>query len=120
MPVAVKICGLTDEAAVNAVIAAKADYAGFVHFPASPRHVAPARAAQLAALLPASIRAVSVLVDPDDMLLERVQAAFAPGYIQLHGKETPQRIQAIKQTFPSVKIIKAISVQSGDDIAQAR
>lgn len=119
MTAKIKICGLNSEDAVNAVIAAKADYAGFVHFPASPRHVTIARAAELKKLLPDSIYPVGVLVDPDDALLKEVQSVLRPAYVQLHGKETPQRVSAIKQAFPAMKIIKAVSIRSGDDVAQA-
>lgn len=119
MPLAIKICGLKDEQAVQAVIAAKADYAGFIHFPASPRHVSLERAAKLKALLPASIRSVSVMVDPDDALLAHMQTILAPDYLQLHGKETPDRLRAIRHQYPALKIIKAISVRTGDDVAKA-
>jgi phosphoribosylanthranilate isomerase len=118
-PVKIKICGLTSEEAVKAVIAAKADYAGFVYFPASPRHVSIARAAELAKLLPSSIQSVSVLVDPDDALLKEVANVLKPTAIQLHGTETPEKVGHIKRSFPTIEIIKAISVQTGDDVAQA-
>lgn len=117
--VKVKICGLTDEAAVNAVIAAKADYAGFVYFPASPRHLAVERAAQLKTLLPSSISSVSVVADADDGLLQHIADKLKPDCLQLHGKETLERVQAIKKKFPNIKIIKAISVKTSDDLAAA-
>jgi len=119
MSAAIKICGLADERAIDAVIAAKADYAGFVYFSASPRHVTFERAAELAKYLPASIKTVSVVVNPDDALLSEIQSVFKPHYVQLHGKETAERAREIKKTFPGIKIIKALSVRSGDDIAQA-
>jgi phosphoribosylanthranilate isomerase len=117
MPVFIKICGLTDETAVQAVIAAKAEYAGFVYFPASPRHVALARAAELKALLPDGVRSVSVVVNPDDALLAEVQGVLKPDFVQLHGKETRERVLDIRKKFPQMKIIKAISVRSADDVA---
>jgi phosphoribosylanthranilate isomerase len=119
MAVSAKICGLTSEDAVKAVIAAKADYAGFVYFPTSPRHIPLQRAAELKALLPPQIRSVSVLVDPDDALLEQVQSQLNPAYVQLHGKESPERLRGIRMAFPKLKLIKAIRVRSSDDVAQA-
>ena len=41
MPVAVKTCGLSDRAAVDAALAGGARFLGFVFFPPSPRDVAP-------------------------------------------------------------------------------
>lgn len=119
MTIKTKICGLTSEDAIQAVIAAKADYAGFVYFPKSPRHLPIARAAELAKFLPSSIQSVSVLVDPDDALLKEVTSVLKPSAIQLHGKETPERVAQIKAQYPAIKIIKAINVQTGDDVARA-
>ncbi|MDE3015308.1 MAG: phosphoribosylanthranilate isomerase [Pseudomonadota bacterium] len=119
MNVKVKICGLNDEAAVQAAIKAGADFAGFVFYPGSPRHIALKRAAELNALLPPRIKSASVLVDPDDALLAEVRSILKPDYVQLHGNETPRRLREIKKTFPNIKIIKAISVHGGDDVAQA-
>jgi phosphoribosylanthranilate isomerase len=112
---AVKICGAIDESAIRAIIAAKADYAGFVYYPPSPRHLSFEHMNRLAALLPATIQSVCVMVDPDDDLIAQVKTS----HLQLHGKETPERVRDIKNRCPGVKIIKAIAVRSGDDIAQA-
>ena len=43
----IKLCGLTDVAALDAAIAARADYAGFNFYPPSPRFLSPAKAAEL-------------------------------------------------------------------------
>lgn len=119
MPILVKICGLADEQAIKAVVSAKADYAGFVHFPASPRHITLSRAAELKALLPTTLHSVLVVVDPEDALISEAISTLKPDYIQLHGKETPEHLRHLKKTFPSMKWIKALRVRSSDDIAQA-
>jgi phosphoribosylanthranilate isomerase len=117
--VAVKICGLKDQNGVDAVISAQANYAGFVYYPSSPRHIECADARLLAKQLPQTIQVVSVLVDPSDALLAQVQSQLQPDYVQLHGMETPQRITQIKTVYPHIKIIKAIRVRNGDDVASA-
>jgi phosphoribosylanthranilate isomerase len=119
MTVSIKICGLTDEVSVKAVIDVRADYAGFVYFPASPRHITLEKAAELKSLLPASIKSVSVLVDPDDALLAQVFSVLKPDYVQLHGKESPARLQDIRNAHPAAKIIKALKIRTSDDVAQA-
>lgn len=118
MNIAIKLCGITDERAVAAVAKAKADYAGFVHFPKSPRHLTLERTAELIKSLPPRLPSVLVAVDPDDELLGNIEKMVNPDYVQLHGKETPDRLRDIKRHFPAFKIIKAIQVKSGDDIAQ--
>jgi phosphoribosylanthranilate isomerase len=119
MTISIKICGLTDELSVKAVADAKADYAGFVYFPASPRHITLEKAAKLKALLPSAIKSVSVLVDPDNALLSQVFSMLKPDYIQLHGKEAPARLLEIRTAFPAAKIIKALRIRTSDDVAQA-
>lgn len=116
MSVAVKICGLTSREAVDA--AARADFAGFVFYPRSPRNLTAEAAAQLASALPRHVRRVAVLVDPDDALLRALLARFRPDLLQLHGSETPARAAAIRQGF-GLPVIKAIAVRDADDLDRA-
>ncbi|MCU0975072.1 MAG: phosphoribosylanthranilate isomerase [Steroidobacteraceae bacterium] len=78
MSLLVKICGLTDEAAVEAALAAGADAIGFVFHAASPRNVAPGRARDLAATIPAGVRRVAVTLHPAPALVANVLEEFAP------------------------------------------
>lgn len=119
MTIAIKICGLSDENSIQAVIKAKADFAGFVHYPKSPRHVSVQRAAELKSLLPSTIKSVMVVVNPDDKLLTDIASVMQPDYLQLHGDESPERITEIRKKFPNIGIIKAISVRTANDIKTA-
>jgi phosphoribosylanthranilate isomerase len=90
----IKICGLTREADVDAVVAAGADAVGFVLYAPSPRAVTPERAAALARRLPPFVTPVLLVVNETP---EQVQAACAqvPGaLIQFHGDETPAQCWA--------------------------
>jgi phosphoribosylanthranilate isomerase len=113
----VKICGLN---ALDAIAAtAEADFAGFNFYPRSPRAVAPAQAAKLAARLPRRVRRVALFVDPDDAALRAVFIHLRPDIVQLHGKETPERVAAIRDAF-SVQVMKAVHVGEGADLDAAR
>ena len=81
MNVFVKICGLTDAAAVAAVAEAGADAAGFV-FAESVRRVSPEFAARLAAQLPAGVLRVAVMLHPEPELWREVLDVFAPDVLQ--------------------------------------
>ena len=118
MPVAVKTCGLSDRPAVDAALAGGARFLGFVFFPPSPRDVAPSRAAALSVDLPGGIATVGVVVEPDDDFLDGILSEMRLDYIQLHGKESPARAQAIRART-GCRIIKAISVSQASDIARA-
>jgi len=78
MTVFVKICGVTDEAALDAAVAAGADAIGFVFHAPSRRNLAPRRAAEFAARLPGSVLAVAVTRHPEPDLVHRVLEVFQP------------------------------------------
>lgn len=116
MKVAVKICGLNAPDAIAA--AADADFAGFVFFPRSPRHVEPAVAGALAAALPARVRRVAVTVDAGDDQVAAIVAGLRPDLIQLHGRETPARAAGLRARF-GLPAIKALAIGSPDDLDAA-
>jgi phosphoribosylanthranilate isomerase len=91
----IKFCGLSTPETVAAAVRAGAGWLGFVFFPRSPRHLEPAQAAALIADVPPGIGRVAVLVDADDALIDAVIAAGIDT-LQLHGRETPERIAAVK------------------------
>jgi phosphoribosylanthranilate isomerase len=117
MTAAVKICGInTPEAAAAA---ATSDFAGFVFFPRSPRHVSPEQAGAIAAALPATIRRVAVTVDADDALIGAIVAELRPDLIQLHGQEPPQRACDLTARF-GLGTIKALAIAEPADLEAAR
>jgi len=116
MAIAVKVCGLTDPAALAAAAAGGARWLGFVFYPPSPRALEPEAAAALAAQAPAGCRTVGVLVDPDDALLDRLLAEVPLDALQLHGSETPGRVAAIKARTGRL-VIKALKLAEPEDLA---
>lgn len=121
MTTAVKICGIRNEEVLDVAIAAGADLVGFVHFEKSPRHLEIEEAARLVARVRASSQSVSpvvLLVDPDDALAKRVAREIAPDFIQLHGRESPERVAEIK-ALTGLPIIKAVSVATAEDVSEA-
>jgi phosphoribosylanthranilate isomerase len=119
MATKVKICGLKTEAALEAALAAGADYVGLVFFPESPRNVAPEAARALAAKARGRAGIVALMVDPDDALIETVMAAAEPDIIQLHGEETPERVGEIHRRWGR-PVMKAIKVETAADARAAR
>ncbi len=115
---AIKICGIASPAALDAVIAARADHAGLVFFPPSPRNVTLADAAALGARAAGRIGRVGLFVDADDALLADAVSAASLDAIQLHGKETPQRAADLRSRF-GIPVWKALSIASADDVARA-
>jgi phosphoribosylanthranilate isomerase len=119
MSVAVKICGLSQPDSLHAAIAGGARYVGFVFYPPSPRHLTIEAAASLARTVPPGIGRVAVMVDPDDDFLTQLLAKAPLDLLQLHGKETPQRVAQIKDRF-RVAAMKAIPVAADSDLEPAK
>ncbi len=115
----IKICGLSTPETLDAALGAGATHVGFVHFPKSPRHVDVERMAQLAARTPDRVGSVAVLVDPDDATLDALIATGRIDAVQLHGREPPERLAAIRARFPAIALWKAVSVKTRADIAAA-
>lgn len=111
----VKICGIKTSALLEATIAAGADMVGFVHFPRSPRHISIEEIADLISQARGRIETVVLLVNPDNSCVAEV-AALGPDWIQLHGPETPHRVEAIRAEA-GVEIMKAVSIGSAEDVA---
>jgi phosphoribosylanthranilate isomerase len=119
MSVLVKICGLKTLEALDVALEAGADMVGFVFFPPSPRHVGLAAAAELGRRVGDRARKVALIVDSDDVLLKSITDALRPDLLQLHGAETPARVQAIKARF-GLPVMKAIAVEARADLAAVK
>lgn len=122
----IKVCGLRDGENIRQVAALGVDWIGLIFWPHSPRYVS--MIPSNAGIIPDRVsdigefkaKRVGVFVDPtaQDVITRVVN--FQLDLIQLHGHETPTFIRNLRHTLADirpVKVIKAISVSSRDDIA---
>ena len=115
----IKICGLKTEEAVRAAIDGGATHAGFIFFAKSPRYVDAKTAARLAALAStANVRSVAVTVDADDATLDEIVSVMKPDMLQLHGKESPERVAAVKARH-GLPVMKALAISQAGDFVRA-
>jgi len=84
----VKICGMTDRAAVDAAVEAGADAIGFV-FADSVREVAPAEARDLCRGIPDGMIRVAVMRHPSAARFRQVMTEFEPDWIQTDAEDFP-------------------------------
>ena len=119
MSIEVKICGLTDAAAVKAAVEGGAAMCGFVFFPASPRNLTPKEAAELTKGVPEGVIRVGLTVDADDALLADIALVAKVDMVQLHGAETLARTNEVRERF-GLPVIKVLAVQGPDDLAAAK
>ena len=114
--VRVKFCGLTWPADVEAAAKAGAAYVGFVFFPKSPRHLTPEQARALALAVPPGIAKVALTVDMDDAGIDAILDSVPVDLLQLHGRETPERVAAVKSRT-GLPVMKAVGVAGPEDLA---
>jgi phosphoribosylanthranilate isomerase len=119
MPVLIKICGLKTPEALDAALDAGADMVGFVFFPPSPRHLGYGAARSLGERVKGRAKKVALSVDASDMELEQFIAALKPDLLQLHGKETPERVHMLRTRF-GLPVMKAIPVEKKSDLSPVR
>lgn len=125
----VKVCGLRDSENIRQVAALGVDWIGMIFWEKSPRNVTmiPSHAGIIpdrASLSPLATNnsplKVGVFVDEMAQNIITRVVNFQLDLIQLHGHETPTLIRNLRRTLADirpVKVIKAISVSSRDDIA---
>lgn len=118
MTVKVKICGVRTPAILEVAVDAGADFIGLVFFAKSPRNLGLDEAVALADAARRRIGTVAVMVDPDDALIDGVTGTVRPDLLQLHGRETPERVAAIKARS-GLPVMKAIAVAGPADVAAA-
>lgn len=111
----VKICGITDTAALDAALAGGARFVGFVVYPKSPRHLERSQIEVLVERARGRAETVFVTVDASDALLESL-APLRPDWIQLHGAESPARTAAARR-FAQRGVIRALGVARSEDLA---
>lgn len=118
MPTEVKICGLSSLEAVDAAVQSGADLVGFVFFGPSPRNLSIASAVPLMRRARGKAEIVALMVDPDQALLDDVVGHLAPDLVQLHGRESPERVAAIRADA-GIPVMKAVGVADAADLAAA-
>ena len=111
----VKICGLSTPDTLDVALDAGADMVGFVFFPASPRHISFRTARELSGRVKGRAEKVALTVDADDAMLTNIVEALHPDLLQLHGRETPARVSAIRQRF-GVPVMKVLAIESKADL----
>jgi phosphoribosylanthranilate isomerase len=116
MSLIVKICGLSTPEALDVALDAGADMVGFVFFPPSPRHLAFDAARMLGDRVRGRAQKVALTVDADDATFDAIVGSLRPDLLQLHGRETPARVAALKQRFGR-PAMKAIPVEGKSDLA---
>jgi phosphoribosylanthranilate isomerase len=104
----IKVCGMTDRDNVNAIVAARPDYLGFIFYENSPRSVDEAVIHDTIQSVPDEIDKVGVFVNEEiDKVLD-IYRSYDLDYVQLHGDETEEYCAELKDE--GAQIIKAFRI----------
>ena len=117
-----KICGITDMDQALAIARLGVQAIGVIGVPNTPRYVEPPQRRALFDVLEEQhpqLNRVWVVANPEDAALEEaLNGAGQPSVVQLHGTESIERCQALKQRYPRQQWWKALRVREPDDLHQ--
>jgi phosphoribosylanthranilate isomerase len=119
MALTVKICGLKTPQALDAALESGADLVGFVFFAPSPRNLGLVEARLLGERVHGRAGKVALTVDANDETLLAIVNALKPDMLQLHGKETPERVVAVRTRF-RLPVMKALPIAERADLSPIR
>jgi phosphoribosylanthranilate isomerase len=109
----IKICGIREAGHARVAADAGADALGFVFYEKSPRHLAPAAAARIAAQLPPFVMAVGLFVNPSESQVREVLGAVALDVLQFHGDETPEFCERFARPY-----VRVVRMEAGTDLVE--
>ncbi len=110
MPTQIKICGLVNQAAVDAAAKAGATHIGLNLYEKSPRYIPLEQAAALRMRTPESLKVVLLLVNAEPGFSAKALEVVKPDIVQFHGTEEPELLRMLK-SMTSVEIWKAIGIK---------
>lgn len=119
MAIEAKICGLRTPEAIETAIAGGAAFIGLVFYAKSPRYLTAEAAGALSRPVAGKVGRVGLIVDASDAEIAAILAACPLDMLQLHGKETPERVAEIRAKFGR-PVMKAIAIATAEDIAGLR
>ncbi len=111
-----KICGIKDPETLNFIINHKnpPKFVGFIsNYPKSKRYIDHKNLQKLINVDKKNINFVSVLVNPNEEILEKIKN-FNFDYYQLYDV-SPERTKKIKKKY-NIKIITALTIQNKNDV----
>lgn len=108
----VKICGITKPDQGKAIAELGATTLGFICVRSSPRFIAPQDIQAVIEVLPKTVERIGVFANASlDEIHQTLSEAELTG-IQLHGNETVEFCDRLRELFPDLELIKAIRVKT--------
>jgi phosphoribosylanthranilate isomerase len=113
----IKICGITTLEQGTAIARMGATDLGFICVPSSPRYLSLSKLQPLVSELGSETNTVGVFADFSVTTIAHVVLLTGLNTVQLHGTETVEFCQELRQALPETEIIKAWRVRNSGDLA---
>ncbi|MEH2156043.1 phosphoribosylanthranilate isomerase [Nostoc sp.] len=108
----VKICGITQPQQSIAIASLGATALGFICVPTSPRYVTTSQIRAAVAELPDNIDTIGVFANATIPEIYQIVVDSGLTGVQLHGDESLNFCDEIRQALPNVEIIKALRIRN--------
>ena len=112
----VKICGITQPIQGKTIASLGATALGFICVPSSPRYVTPLQIKAVIEQLPQQTDKIGVFANSSKEEIAQTVAETGLTGVQLHGDESLEFCQQLRQSLPNVEIIKALRIRDADDL----
>lgn len=113
----IKVCGMKSPDNIKSLAQLSIDYMGLIFYPKSPRYIQDLDPMFLD-VLPDKINRVGVFVNEDvEVLLKQIDK-YKLSVVQLHGTESLEYCEIIKNRYPKLMLIKAFNVSEVADFSK--
>ncbi|PSB01454.1 phosphoribosylanthranilate isomerase [Merismopedia glauca] len=114
----VKICGITKVDQGVAITQLGATALGFICVPSSSRYVTSSQIKSVIQALPSKIDCIGVFAEATIAEITQVVSQTLLSGVQLHGSESPEFCQELREKLPEVEIIKAFRLKNAEYLSQ--
>jgi phosphoribosylanthranilate isomerase len=115
----VKICGITKPEQGQAIAQLGATALGFICVQASPRYVTSGQIKAVVEQLLVPIDRIGVFANASAEEICQIVTEAGLSAVQLHGSESPEFCEALRESLPGVEILKALRVKTPECLNQA-
>ncbi|NEO86650.1 MAG: phosphoribosylanthranilate isomerase [Spirulina sp. SIO3F2] len=121
----IKICGITRLEQAQAIAGLdvagwRVSTLGFICVAQSPRYISADRIQEIISKLPDEIQTIGVFANAEVEAIAAVVGQTGLSGVQLHGEETLEFCEQLRQRLPQIKLIKAFRIRTTANLDQVR
>ncbi|HKJ40864.1 MAG TPA: phosphoribosylanthranilate isomerase [Sunxiuqinia sp.] len=110
-----KVCGMRDPANIQGVLQSRPDYIGYIFHPKSKRYVGEKPNPEIFKQVPETTKKVAVFVNEKPGKVIALCQQFGIEVVQLHGQESPDYCQTVRNT--GLVVFKAFAIEEQFDFS---